>query len=102
MAGECFYCGARLVKEQHSYRSQSIDHIIPRSVIRRSGVKLTSKQHKLNCVKCCTSCNHRKGSKHPGHWMVGLSPDVREEMNLILQLLPVTLIYNQAARYSFD
>ena len=63
----CYYCGEIL----HSGGDNpvTIDHVIPRAVLRGSGVTVQD-----NYVCACYRCNQKKGSKLPVGWKM---PDVK-------------------------
>lgn len=85
---KCFYC---------SCEATTIDHVIPKSALRRSWVKLTAYHHSINRVPCCAKCNAKKKDMHPHLWAERLPNVSRDSFDHLLQLLPVSLVYAETS-----
>lgn len=51
----CAYCRER--------RGHTKDHLIPRAVARRNPAAAQKRQSGRYIVRCCLTCNHRKGAR---------------------------------------
>lgn len=65
----CFYCRRPLQLPGASPDGRTRDHIFPRAMLRRLGIRLPDEWHALNVVPCCAGCNQTKADMHPEAWL---------------------------------
>ena len=95
MPGQCTYCGTRLRRGRLSASGYSMDHLIPRSILKRSNVTLTPQQRTANKLPCCIACNGKKDQMNPLDWIANLNdPKRRAIVMAILETLPYREIYH--------
>jgi len=95
MPAQCTYCGTRLRRGRQSASGFSMDHLIPRSILRNSTVQLTPQQRTTNKLPCCISCNIKKDQMNPLDWIATLGdPRRRTAVAAILETLPYKEIYH--------
>lgn len=74
----CFYCRQEIFKHPHvvgkivRWDTYTIDHVIPRSLVRKLGI---SGKLRGNEVQCCHRCNNFKGNSSPLEMFIYLSDE---------------------------
>lgn len=72
----CFYCGEPMTRNMSGISGaltdtdQTIEHVIPRMLMRFASSRITSQARLLNTVFACHGCNSYKGNLSPLDWLV--------------------------------